>query len=693
MKVLLIGHACSPRMGSEASFTWNWARQLSSNHEVWTIAHPYHRDCIEVFLANHPSPNLRFEWLDVPRWMDPWAWRADGRGLRLHYLLWLRSAYKTAIRLHQRIGFDIVHHVSYGSLSAPPPFWKLPIPFIWGPIGGAQQTPSSFHKYFGREWAWEFLRNARVRLLPYSLTLKRAARASAVLLATNHDTAEVLKRIGGRDVRLFLDSGLAPKFVLREPVSRPSHDSLTLLWVGRMQTRKALPLVLETLARIRDLRVKLLIAGDGEMRKSWERCVKRLDLSSRVEFLGKVPWDEMPRVYRSADAFFFTSLRDSFGTQVLEAMGHGLPILTLDHQGVGTFVQPEAGIKVPVTSPEQTLAGLAEGIRQLALFPAKRRKMGEAALAYAKTQTWEKRAERMSKLYGDVLSRTALHPSDPAGSEPIHQQFESAAFGVLGVRTHAVQVKQVVGRMQEWIRERDGCRSVAAADMHCIVEAQHDSSFKNILNATDMVVPDGMPLVWMGRRHGHILRRRVYGPDLLLAFCEKSAGRGYRHFFYGGGPGIAERLAASLGTRFPGLNVVGTCSPPFRTLSADEDAEIVEMINRAAPDVLWVGLGAPKQERWMHEHKDRLRVPVLVGIGAAFDLLSGKRKQAPSWMREHGCEWFFRLLQEPRRLWRRYLVYGTQFIAYLALDCLRLKNFEASGGSFTEQAPDHRVHV
>jgi N-acetylglucosaminyldiphosphoundecaprenol N-acetyl-beta-D-mannosaminyltransferase len=120
---------------------------------------------------------------------------------------------------------------------------------------------------------------------------------------------------------------------------------------------------------------------------------------------------------------------------------------------------------------------------------------------------------------------------------------------------------------------------------------------------------------------------------------------------------------------------------------------MVEMISRAAPDVLWVGLGAPKQERWMHEHKDRLRVSVLVSVGAAFDLLSGRRRQAPRWMREHGFEWFFRLLQEPRRLWRRYLVYGAEFIAYLALDRLLLKNFEASGSRFAEPAPDHRAHV
>ncbi|HXE35334.1 MAG TPA: WecB/TagA/CpsF family glycosyltransferase [Verrucomicrobiae bacterium] len=725
MKILLIGHACSPRQGSEASFTWNWALHLSRRHEVYVLAHPHDRDTVERFLADNQNSNLEFHWVAVPRWLDPWNPRGTDKGLRLHYLFWLRRAYKTAVGLRRRIAFDIVHHVSYGSLSAPPPFWKLPIPFIWGPIGGAQQAPRPFRRFFGLGWPREFLRNARVGFLPHSPYLGRAARASAALLATNHDTAKVLAQIGGRDVRLFLDSGLSSNFVFRDPISRPDDGSLTLLWVGRMQPRKALPLALEALARTKDLRVKLLIAGDGEMRKPWERYAERLDIGSRVEFLGRLPWQEMPRLYQSADAFLFTSLQDSFGTQVLEAMGHGLPILTLDHQGVASFVPPEAGIKVPVTAPEQTLQGLAEGIRRLALFPAERRKMGDAAHAYAKTQTWDKRAECLSNLYEEVLSRPVRHEGirrsiaapweypapgnlsrsvcsalartahspENAPNEPVHRRFKCATFNVLGVRTHAVQIGKVVERMQEWIHERDGCRSVAAADMHCIVEAQRNSSFKDILNAADLVVPDGMPLVWLGRHQGYFLRRRVYGPDLLLAFCEESAGRRYRHFFCGGEPGVAERLAESLKCRFPELNVVGTCSPPFRTLNADEDAGIVEMINRAAPDVLWVGLGAPKQERWIHEHKDRLRVPVAVGIGAAFDLLSGRRRQAPSWMREHGLEWFFRLLQEPRRLWRRYLVCGPQFLAYVVLDSLRVKNFEASSSRLPRRARGHQGRV
>jgi N-acetylglucosaminyldiphosphoundecaprenol N-acetyl-beta-D-mannosaminyltransferase len=260
---------------------------------------------------------------------------------------------------------------------------------------------------------------------------------------------------------------------------------------------------------------------------------------------------------------------------------------------------------------------------------------------------------------------------------------DHACFQVLGVRIDALQISDVVAQMEEWIHDRGGRHSIAATGMHGTIEAQYDPSFKEALNSTDLVVPDGMPLVWLGRRKGHHLPRRVYGPDLMLDFCEKTAGRGYRHFFYGGEPGVPERLAESLKRRFPTIEVCGIFSPPMRLLDPEEDKEIATLISRAAPDVLWVGLGTPKQERWMHEHRDQLHVPVLVSVGAAFDILSGRRNQAPRWMRERGLEWLFRLFQEPRRLWRRYLIYGAEFIAYLAADRLRLKDFGAGRESET----------
>jgi N-acetylglucosaminyldiphosphoundecaprenol N-acetyl-beta-D-mannosaminyltransferase len=162
------------------------------------------------------------------------------------------------------------------------------------------------------------------------------------------------------------------------------------------------------------------------------------------------------------------------------------------------------------------------------------------------------------------------------------------------------------------------------------------------------------------------MRRRVYGPELMQTFCGDVGSR-YRHFLYGGKPDVTPLLARTLREEY-GIDIVDYCSPPFRELSEAEDREIVSRINSSGSDVLWVGLSTPKQERWMHSHRDRLEVPVVVGVGAAFDIISGVSRQAPSWMRENGLEWAFRLLLEPRRLWRRYLVYGPEFALRVGLE-------------------------
>lgn len=247
-------------------------------------------------------------------------------------------------------------------------------------------------------------------------------------------------------------------------------------------------------------------------------------------------------------------------------------------------------------------------------------------------------------------------------------------FKVLGVRVNAVQIPDVIAQIEQWIQERQRCHFIAVTGMHGVTEAQQDLTFKRVLNAADLVVPDGMPLVWLGRRHGYGLKRRVYGPELMETFCRET-GVKYKHFFYGGVPGVPKRLAKILKQRY-GLRVVGMLSPPFRQLTPEEDAEVVALINEAEPDVLWVGLSTPKQERWMYEHRDRLWVPVMVGVGAAFDVLSGRKREAPLWMREHGLQWLFRLLSEPRRLWRRYLIYGSKFVFMVTLEMLRLKRFD-----------------
>lgn len=253
--------------------------------------------------------------------------------------------------------------------------------------------------------------------------------------------------------------------------------------------------------------------------------------------------------------------------------------------------------------------------------------------------------------------------------------YANRSFKVLGVRVDAIQIPDAVKRLEKWIEQRNGCHYVAVTGMHGVMESLHDPEFREVLNSADLVVPDGMPLVWLGRLNGHELARRVYGPELMMAFCD-DVGRGCRHFFYGGKPGVAEKLASILINRFPGFCVAGIYAPPFRALTAEENEDVMRKIEEAAPDVLWIGLSTPKQERWMHEHRDRLRVPVLVGVGAAFDIHTGELRQAPRWMRENGLEWLFRLSVEPRRLWHRYIVYGSQFVFWVAVEQLGLRKFE-----------------
>jgi len=251
---------------------------------------------------------------------------------------------------------------------------------------------------------------------------------------------------------------------------------------------------------------------------------------------------------------------------------------------------------------------------------------------------------------------------------------KTATFAVLGVRVDAVQIPDAIGILENWIADRDASHYVAVTGMHGISESVSDRAFRSALDAASLVVCDGMPLVWLGRLHGHPLRRRVYGPELMEAFCRTTGSR-YRHFFYGGAEGVPEHLAEVMRERH-GIQVVGAYSPPFRPLTPEEDREIVAMIEAARPDVLWIGLSTPKQERWMYEHRDRLTVPAVLGVGAAFDLNTGRLNQAPRWMRENGLEWLFRLWTEPRRLWRRYLVNGPMFVWNVGLELINVRKFD-----------------
>jgi N-acetylglucosaminyldiphosphoundecaprenol N-acetyl-beta-D-mannosaminyltransferase len=246
---------------------------------------------------------------------------------------------------------------------------------------------------------------------------------------------------------------------------------------------------------------------------------------------------------------------------------------------------------------------------------------------------------------------------------------ERARFEVAGVAIDAVSLSDAVARMAEWIQE--GRRDyIVLTGAHGVVEMQDDAGLREINNRAGMVTADGMPLVWIGRARGFARIEKVSSPIMARAF-ESGITRGHRHFLYGGGPGVAERLAERARRRYPGIEIVGTHCPPFRALTAPEEQALVQAINASGADIVWCGLGCPKQERWMARFRPKLEASVLIGVGAAFDFLSGDKAHAPQWVQHAGLEWAYRALSEPRRLGARYARVVPRFAYYAATDEIR----------------------
>ncbi len=240
---------------------------------------------------------------------------------------------------------------------------------------------------------------------------------------------------------------------------------------------------------------------------------------------------------------------------------------------------------------------------------------------------------------------------------------------VLGSRVSLLSVEEAVFQLEAWIELREPrCRQVVVTGFHGLWEAHRDAEFFRIVNGADLWVPDGIAPVLIARARGIRGARRVPGAELMEAFLAKADFAGYRSFFYGDTDETLIRLKQMVEAKYPGHVVAGTFSPPFGAVSPEEDAEHVRRINEARPDVLWVGLGTPKQDRWIHEHLDRLDVPVAAGVGAAFRFLTGQVSRAPAWVGRLGFEWAYRLAKEPRKCWRRCFVQGPQFLGHVLLE-------------------------
>ena len=249
------------------------------------------------------------------------------------------------------------------------------------------------------------------------------------------------------------------------------------------------------------------------------------------------------------------------------------------------------------------------------------------------------------------------------------------SINVLGVGVSKIDMNLAVKTINEII-DTNSKGYVCVTGVHGIMEAQKNPSFRTILNSSNLCTPDGMPLVWVGWLKGVKYMDRVYGPDLMFALCEESIRKKYTHFLFGGDEGIAPLLKQNLVNKFPGLNIVGTYTPPFRPLNQKEEIKLDSMIKELQPDIFWVGLSTPKQEIFMNKYLEKLQTKIMIGVGAAFDFHTGRKKQAPKWIQRSGLEWAFRLKEEPQRLWKRYFYNNPAFLFKIFTQLLALKKYE-----------------
>jgi len=404
-RVLVIAVACSPAKGSEAGVGWNRAVQTARFFPTWVVTEEgKSRDEINEYLReNGPIKNLHFVWVSngiVGAFLRKFRWT-----YYLSYHLWHRRVFREIQTLHRQHDFDLVHQLTYCGFREPGLSWKLPIPFVWGPIGGTQNFPWRFLTSIDVRGALsEFTRSVinQVQLL-FSRSPRLAIRRSAALLAANSSVQSDCSKYFGIEPEVRIEIGTTKVEACGRPL-RDLNQPFRMLWSGELRTRKALPLLLHAIQRIKDKsRVEVRVLGQGPCEARWKRIANKLGIAEQVRFLGFLPHATTVAQLQWADAFVFTSLRDTTGTVVLEALSQGLPIICLNHQGTRDLIDESNGIKVDVTTPEQVITNLANAITQLSESPEKCEELSRGAIERAREFTWDRQGEHMANVYRRVI--------------------------------------------------------------------------------------------------------------------------------------------------------------------------------------------------------------------------------------------------------------------------------------------------
>lgn len=407
MRILLSAYACAPDMGSEPGIGWNWALTLAQQGQrVCCLTNKNYQQKITQKLQTQPVSNLEIVFVGVWNWLEFMRRKFPFPFVYIHYLVWQYKAYKIAKGLHERIPFDLVHHVSYGSVQLSSHMWKLGLPFIFGPVGGGERVPRSLRKYIGIGWFREIGRGlTEFVMIRFIRNVRRCMEQASLVLVTNLDTYNWAKEYGAAEVRYFLDMGIHPPELPANHQPMTSH-SLSLLWVGKMVAKKGLGLVLDGLKEASNNNILLTVVGDGPLLRYYRWKVRRLGLTEQVRFVGYQSYDNLKALYATHHALVYTPLRSAFGGQLLEALSHRLPVITLDIHGASKFVSEEVGFKLKLGSKQE----VGETMNYIYGHPEEYGIMKEKTDAFARQHTWKNKTSEMIQIYQEVYESSRFAP-------------------------------------------------------------------------------------------------------------------------------------------------------------------------------------------------------------------------------------------------------------------------------------------
>ncbi len=559
-------------------------------------------------------------------------------------------------------GYDVFHYHACG-----------PSSLCWIPKAFGKKVVCTTHGFDWKRAKWGTIGQDYLKFGE-----KMIGKYADEIIVLNDPMKEYFQETYGRETTVIPNGVEAPALLDAEIIREKwgLEKGSYILFLGRLVPEKGIHYLIEAYQRLHTDK-KLVIAGGSSHSDDYVERLAAMSIDNdNIIMTGFVSGKTLEELYSNAFLYVLPSDVEGLPISLLEAMSYKRCCLISDIKENITTSKDNA-----FSFKRGNIQDLYEKMKEIEALPGEELvRLGEQAGQYVvNTYRWEnvvaKTMEGYEKVQLDRVYRKLLEKSDE------HRQEVKEKYGVLlpmeicnilGVNILVTDMERTVRFVEENIKKLSG-EYVCVSNGHTTVTAFEDESYRTVQNSAVMALPDGEPLSIVSRQRGFKDARRVTGPDFMeQMFHRGQEGNGLRHFFYGGSQDTLNTLEGVLKEKYPALQIAGMYSPPFRPLTGEEDEEVIRIINDSKADIIWVGLGAPKQERWMYEHRNKVQ-GLMFGVGAGFDYHSGKLKRAPMWMQKMSLEWLMRLIQDPKRLWKRYLVTNIKFLWHVRKENRKLK--------------------